>query len=254
MAATPRIELDTTDPHAIDGRHIRALAFQDVRLAYLRELLTRLDIAPSGRNALVVGNGHGPLADSLAGLGFETTAVDPSPAAVELAATASKSRATTVTHTVATAEELPLEPDAFGLVHLADTLEVTENPARVIAEAARVLAPGGVLTYDTVNRTWLAKLIYLGAFQRFRATRIMPPTRYSAARLRPPTELAALFTTHGLTPGDVRGFKPRSPLKLVTATRSRVKGRITDEQIPPLVDFETKGAPLVTYFGYALGT
>lgn len=253
MAAAPRIELDSRDPSAVDGKHIRAVAFQGVRLAYLRGVLAEHGADGAGTRVLVVGNGHGPLAGSLAALGPDVTAADPSPDATAMAEADSKAANLAVTHVTAAAEELPFENAAFRLVHIADTFETTHALDAVVREAARVLAPGGVLTYDTVNRTWLAKLIYLGAFQRLPATRIVPPGRYSADRLRPPAELAAAFTRHALAPGPTCGFKPKEPRRLVTATRLRRQGRITDADIPPLVDFvlDPDGPPLVTYLGQA---
>ncbi len=35
MASTPHIELDSQAPDTVDGRQIRAVAFQDVRLQYV---------------------------------------------------------------------------------------------------------------------------------------------------------------------------------------------------------------------------
>lgn len=253
-ASAPRIELDSRDPAAVDGRQLRAVAFQDVRLAYVREVVRDVGLAGAGNAALVVGNGRGPLAGSLAALGFAVTAADPSVAATEMARTESAARGSVVEHVVAEAQELPMSDGAFGLVYVADTLETSADLDGVVREAARVLASDGVLVYDTVNRTWVAKAIYLGAFQRFPGTRIMPPGRYTAERLRTPGEMVDVLARHGLANEDTCGFKPRNPLHLVTATRKRRQGKITDEQIPPLVDFVLGGDPLVTYLGYARQT
>ncbi|MFE0379457.1 hypothetical protein ACFW1M_28670, partial [Streptomyces inhibens] len=84
MGSAPLIALDSPAPEAVDGRQIRAAAFQGVRLEYTCGVLARLGRAPSGR-ALVVGSGRGLLAHGLAGLGFEVTAVDPSGSATALA-------------------------------------------------------------------------------------------------------------------------------------------------------------------------
>ncbi|MEU6754157.1 methyltransferase domain-containing protein, partial [Spirillospora sp. NPDC046719] len=81
----PTIELDSRTTGAIDGRHIRALTFQDVRLEYVGSVLRRLGIDPAGRSALVVGSGRGLLARGLAGLGLTVVALDPSPEATAMA-------------------------------------------------------------------------------------------------------------------------------------------------------------------------
>lgn len=76
-----RIELNTGTDEAIDGRHLRAVAFNSVRMQYVQELLARLGVAPTGRSALVIGSVRGDLARGLAALGLRVTAADPSPVA-----------------------------------------------------------------------------------------------------------------------------------------------------------------------------
>jgi 2-polyprenyl-6-hydroxyphenyl methylase / 3-demethylubiquinone-9 3-methyltransferase len=252
MTGAPHIELDSRSSEAVDGRHIRAVTFQDIRMEYVSRVLADLDLV-DGR-ALVVGSGRGLLARGLAGLGFEVVALDPSPVATEMARQADGGRGAAVVYETGPAEELGFEDATFDLVYCADTFEITPHLGQVIAEAARVLRATGVLLYDSVNRTLLSRLIYLGAFQALPMTRIMPPGRYSAARLRTPAELAEALGRNGLHSEDVCGFKPKDPRRLLTATLARRRGQITDEEIPPIVDFTLtpEGAPLVTYLGYAL--
>lgn len=253
MTNAPRIELDSPVPDTVDGRQIRAVAFQDVRLEYVTGIMKNLGLAAAGCRALVVGSGRGTLAGGLARLGLGVVAVDPSAAATAMARQAHERQHLRVAHETAPAEDLGPARDPFDIVYLADTLEVTAAPDRVIDQAARVLKPDGVLIYDTVNRTLLSRLIYLGAFQALPFTRIMPAGRYAAARLRPPAELVALLDRHGLHNQDICAFKPKSPRSLITATLARRRGQITDEEIPPIVSFvlDPGGSPVVTYFGYA---
>ena len=56
MPTAPRIELDSAGPAAVDGRHIRALTFQSVRLEYLRQVLSKASLAAAGSRALVIGS------------------------------------------------------------------------------------------------------------------------------------------------------------------------------------------------------
>ncbi|MGI5192161.1 methyltransferase domain-containing protein [Streptomyces sp. CA-288835] len=252
MPTAPHIELDSAGPAAVDGRHVRALTFQSVRLEYLRHVLSELSLAAAGSRALVVGSGRGLLARGLARLGFEVVAADASPAATALALDADDGLG--ITYLTTPAEELDLPDGSFDLVYCADTLEITERPDAVLAQAARVLRPGGAFVYDTVNRTLVSRLIYLGAFQAFPGTRIMPCGRYAAHRLRRPAELAEALDRAGLAEQDVSAFKPRDVRSLVRATRGRRRGTLTDDQLPELVDMvlEPKGSPVVTYLGYAI--
>lgn len=252
MSAAPHIALDSAGPAAVDGRHIRALTFQSVRMEYLRHVLSELSLAAADSRALVVGSGRGLLARGLAQLGFEVVAADPSPAATALALDADDGLG--VTYLTTPAEELDLPDGSFDLVYCADTLEITERPDAVLAQAARVLRPGGAFVYDTVNRTPASRLVYLGAFQTFPSTRIMPRGRYAAHRLRRPVELAESLDRAGLSAKDVSAFKPRNVRSLVRATRGRRRGTLTDDQLPALVDMvlEPEGSPVVTYLGYAV--
>ncbi|MFC8225202.1 methyltransferase domain-containing protein [Streptomyces sp. NPDC057287] len=252
MTSVPRIALDSAGPAVVDGRHIRAVTFQSVRLEYLRNVLRELGLASAGGRALVVGSGRGLLAHGLARLGFEVVAADPSPAATALAQEADGGLG--ITYLTTRAEELHLPEGSFDLVYCADTLEITERPDAVLAEAARALRPGGVLVYDTVNRTPVSRLVYLGAFQLFPGTRIMPHGRYAAHRLRRPAELAEALDRAGLSARGLAAFKPRDVRSLMRATRGRRRGTLTDEQLPALVDMvlEPEGRPMVTYLGYAV--
>lgn len=252
MGSAPLIEMDSADPRAVDGRQIRAAAFQGVRMEYTSGVLERLGRVPSGR-ALVVGSGRGLLAHGLAGLGFEVTAVDPSAAATELAREASARTGLAVEHRTAPAERLDVAEAGFDLVYLADTLEITRDPDRVVAQAARALAADGLLVYDTVNRTLISRLVYLVAFQRLPMTRVMPTGRYAASRLRTPAEVAALLASHGLADGGTCDFRPGSIRSLVAGILARRSGRIGDDEIEALVGFvlAPKSRPQVTYLGHA---
>jgi 2-polyprenyl-6-hydroxyphenyl methylase / 3-demethylubiquinone-9 3-methyltransferase len=247
----PTIEPDSRAAGAIDGRHIRALTFQDVRLEYVSSVLRRLGIEPAGRSALVVGSGRGLLARGLARLGLDVVAVDPSPEATAMAREGDAGEA--VEYVTAPAEDPGLADASFDVVFYADTFEITGELDRVVAHAARLLRRDGVLFYDTVNRTPVSRLIYLGAFQRLPQTRIMPRGRYTAARLRTPEEVAATLAAHGLRNEDVCSFKPANVLDLVRATVARRKGTIDDEAIPGMTGFvlEPEGKPIVTYLGHA---
>lgn len=253
MATTPLIELNSTSPEAIDGRQIRAVAFQDVRLRYVKGTMEHLGLPIAGSRALVVGGGRGVLPRGLARMGFSVVAVDPSKKATEMARASAEHEGLNILHETAPAEELPVAEDTFDVAYYADTFEITSNLGQVIEQAARALRPDGVLFYDTVNRTLLSRLVYLGAFQSFPMTRIMPPGRYAATRLRKPPELAEALARHDLRNEDICDFKPKAAPSLVKAVRARRRGQITDDQIAPMVDFvlNPHGRPVVTYLGHA---
>jgi 2-polyprenyl-6-hydroxyphenyl methylase/3-demethylubiquinone-9 3-methyltransferase len=245
-------------PQSPDGFHIRAASFQPVRVAYARDvLLERLRIEPAGKRALVVGAGRGLLARELVRLGFAVAALDLDPEAARLGREACAREPLAIDYAVGDASRLPYADGSFDVGYWADTLEIAPQLDVVLAEAARVLRPGGVLLYDTVSRTALSRLIYLGALQSWRWTRIMPRDRYAWDRLRHPDDLARRLAEHGLRNEDVRGFLPASPVRLLRATRRARRGDIDDAELAQLAGMRLAPAgkrPDVTYLGFAVKT
>lgn len=249
MGNTPVVELDSTTPGAVDGRQIRALAFHGVRMEYVERVMKRHGI--SGGRALVVGGIRGDLPRGLARLGFTVTSLDPSPVATAMAREADGGLG--LTYATAAPEALGVADGQFRLVYCADSFEVTSDLDRVVEQVSRALEPGGVLVYDTVHRTGVSRLIYLGAFQGIPMTRIVPAGRYAADRLRTPAEMAEVLSRHGLRGEEVVGFRPVSVVSLVRAVLARRRGTLSDEQIADAVQFvlDDDHAPQVTYFGAA---
>src|SRR5205807_7973662 len=76
-----------------------------------------------------------------------------------LAVARARDRSERATYLIGDVYTLPFEDATFDVVCAMDLLEHVEDPARVIAEAARVLAPSGMFFFHTFNRTWQANLI-----------------------------------------------------------------------------------------------
>jgi 2-polyprenyl-6-hydroxyphenyl methylase / 3-demethylubiquinone-9 3-methyltransferase len=60
-----------------------------------------------------------------------------------------------------------------------DVLEHVGDLDAVIVETARVLRPGGVYLFDTINRTRLSNFVMIKLFQDWRLTSWMPPNLHS---------------------------------------------------------------------------
>ena len=89
-----------------------------------------------------------------------------------------------------------------------DVLEHVEDLAQVVAEIARVLRPGGLLLFDTINRTFLARFVMITLGER--VLRLLPPGTHDPAKFITPPELRALLRREGMEISSMEGIGPRS--------------------------------------------
>jgi SAM-dependent methyltransferase len=131
--------------------------------AGLETLLDRLDAAAGlrGRSVLDVGCGTGTLAIALArDFGCSVVGVDASP---EMVAVAEAKGASDVRFQVGVAEELPFAERSFERVLVRSVAHHLDR-GRAFAEARRVLAPGGRLALENIDRDGLEELWFVRYF------------------------------------------------------------------------------------------
>jgi 2-polyprenyl-6-hydroxyphenyl methylase/3-demethylubiquinone-9 3-methyltransferase len=105
-----------------------------------------------------------------------------------------------------------------------DLLEHVEEPHRLIAEASRVLRPGGKFFFHTFNRNWLANLIVIKGVEWF--VKNTPSDLHVLRLFHTPAELTAMLRARGLDIVDLRGSRPRFRWPL---WRMLVTGRVGDD-------------------------
>jgi SAM-dependent methyltransferase len=103
-------------------------------------LLRTAGIGP-GTRVLDVGCGTGELLEHLQDRGAVPSGVDPAPRMVELA----RARAVGVDVRLGDFERLPFDGGAFDALLAVNAFQFAEDQTDALAEAARVLAPGGVV-------------------------------------------------------------------------------------------------------------
>jgi 2-polyprenyl-6-hydroxyphenyl methylase/3-demethylubiquinone-9 3-methyltransferase len=132
-------------------------------------------------------------------------------------------------------------------------LEHVSDLDRVIAETARVLKPGGVYLFDTVNRTLLSRLVVIGLLQEWEATRILPPNLHAWEKFIKPAELRSLLARHGLEPRQIAGLgPPLDPIRAIRLYRALQQGRISYGEMGRRLPFRQTRMTWASYMGYAV--
>jgi 2-polyprenyl-6-hydroxyphenyl methylase/3-demethylubiquinone-9 3-methyltransferase len=188
---------------------------------------------------LDVGCGAGLLANALAARGHAVCGLDS--AAENLAIARSRDVTRSVAYLVGDAYRLPYADGTFEVACALDLLEHVEDPARVVAEIARVLAPNGLFFFHTFNRSWLANLIVIKGVEWFVSN--TPKNLHVQRLFIKPRELAAMCDAHGLDVVDVRGSRPRLSWPL---WRMVLTGNVGDD-----FAFEFTRSLRIGYTGYA---
>jgi 2-polyprenyl-6-hydroxyphenyl methylase/3-demethylubiquinone-9 3-methyltransferase len=122
----------------------------------------------------------------------------------------------------------------------------------VIAEISRVLTPGGVFLYDTINRTLLSKLVVIKIVQEWSATRFVPANLHDWAMFIKPAELRAIMADRGLQSVETVGLRPAlRPLRTLQAARLFHKGEIDFGELGRRLAFRPTRLLGCSYMGYA---
>lgn len=137
-------------------RFMRLLANQvPARMAYFDRLVPGWQ----GVQVLDLGCGGGFMAETLARREAQVTGVDPSLASLEAAQQHARSQGLDIAYRAGTGEAIPLASRSVDRVVCVDVLEHVLEVEKVLAEVRRVLRPGGIFFFDTINRNWLSRFI-----------------------------------------------------------------------------------------------
>ena len=228
-------------------------ALNPVRFGYMRRvLLDELNLRPAGLRVLDVGCGGGLLAEEFARLGCAVTGVDPSEESLAVARRHAEQQRLRITYRPAAGEALPFAEASFDVVYCCDVLEHVNDLTSVIAESARVIQPGGVYLYDTINRTLASRLTVILLLQEWSWTRLLPPGLHDWHRFIRPDELHRLMEQHGLVPEGLAGLKAMgSPFEILRALRARKRGRLSYADTVARMDIGESRDTSVQYIGYA---
>ncbi len=190
-------------------------------------------------SVLDVGCGAGFLSNYLAERGHRVIGLDAEDDCLAVAARHDGTRSVDYLH--GDALSLPYVDASFDVVCAMDFLEHVEEPERAIAEAARVLVPGGLFFFHTFNRNWLSWLVVIKGVEWF--VRNTPDDMHVLRLFLKPQEVAAMCQAHGLETIQILGSRPRFG---AAAWKTLATGVVGD-------DFQFRFTPStrLAYTGYA---
>ena len=163
-----------------------------------------------GLRVLDIGCGGGILAEPMARLGADVTAIDATAEAVEAAKAHLDISRLTISYKCCTAEELAQEINSgagkFDLIYASEVIEhVTDR--QLFAEAiASMLGPSGTVVITTINRSLSAL-----AFAKFTleyVIKIVPAGTHDPKKFVKPAQLRSEFESVGILLDDITGFVP----------------------------------------------
>ena len=160
-----------------------------------------------GKAVLDLGCAGGFMAEALDARGARVTGIDPAAEAVAAARAHAEAQGRAIAYDVGVGEDLPYADAAFDAVVCVDVLEHVRDLGQVLAEVSRVLRPGGLFLFDTINRNPLARLATITIAED--VLRLLPKGTHDPALFITPRELHAGLVGAGLAPGAVTGLGPR---------------------------------------------
>jgi 2-polyprenyl-6-hydroxyphenyl methylase / 3-demethylubiquinone-9 3-methyltransferase len=198
------------------------------------------ELGRGAKRVLDVGCGGGFLANALAEAGHSVEGIDLSEPSLEIARR--YDRTGRVKYRRADAYDLPHAPGELDVVCAMDFLEHVDRPDRVIAQAARVLRPGGLFFFHTFDRTFLSWLIVVKGVEW--AVRNTPKNLHLHEMFIPPADLERMCVAAGLEMAELRGMRPE--VFSLAFWRMLATGRV-----PKSFRFAFTKRPGMAYIGYA---
>lgn len=164
-------------------------------------------VAWEGKDVLDLGCAGGFMAEAMAEKGAQVTGIDPAAQAIEAARAHAESSGYDIRYDVGVGEALPYADGSFDCVVCVDVLEHVQDLDQVLREVERVLRPGGVFLFDTINRNPMARLATITVAEDILG--LLPKGTHDPEMFIKPSELRDALERAALLPGPFTGLGPR---------------------------------------------
>lgn len=191
-----------------DGPFAPLHALNPVRLEYIKTQICShfsRDIkdfkALTGLRVLDIGCGGGLVSEPLARMGAAVTGIDADEVAIGVAKDHAVQSGLNIEYRVQAAENLG---GTFDILLALEIAEHVSNLSDFVADCGKLLKPGGMALFSTLNRT--PKSFALGIVAAEYILRWVPRGTHSWKKFVKPSELAAAARQNGLSPADITGL------------------------------------------------
>jgi 2-polyprenyl-6-hydroxyphenyl methylase / 3-demethylubiquinone-9 3-methyltransferase len=234
--------------------HLIKLLLNPVRIGYIqRKLAEQFKMDLSGKLALEVGCGGGILCEEIARLGIDVTGIDPSEQSIKCAVNHAGENRLSVKYLVAAGENIPFNDKCFDIVFCCDVLEHVHDLPQVISEISRVMKPGGLFIFDTINRTLISNIVAIKILQNWKRWALLPANLHVWDMFIRPMELKALLLLNDLEMKEKKGIIPdTSVLKIFSYLHQRASGKLSYEDFSSKFRLIEGDFLCVSYMGYAI--
>ena len=158
-----------------------------------------------GKRVLDVGCGGGILSESMAACGADVTGIDLSEPALKVAQLHLAESGHRVAYMKTAAEDLARdEPGTFDVVTCMEVLEHVPDPASEVQACARLLRPGGLAFFATINRNFKAFLFAIVGAEYL--LHLLPRGTHEYDKLIRPSELSGWCRQAGLSVEAIIGM------------------------------------------------
>ncbi|MCL2458820.1 MAG: bifunctional 2-polyprenyl-6-hydroxyphenol methylase/3-demethylubiquinol 3-O-methyltransferase UbiG [Desulfobulbus sp.] len=199
-----------------------------------------------------IGCGGGYLSEDFAKIGMNVTGIDPSKESIKAAEKHARENNLNINYVHGYGENLPFESNSFSFATCCDVIEHVKDVNAVISEISRVLKPGGILFFDTINRTIISKIM-LEVTQNWKSTSFMEQNIHVWDMFIKPKELFKIFKSQGLKNIEIKGISPKlNMFSTYLYLRQCKRKEISIKELAKLLDIQISNNTQELYIGYAI--
>lgn len=157
------------------------------------------------KRVIDIGCGGGILAESMAKLKADVTAIDLADASLEVARLHALESDLSIDYQCIPAEQMAQQhPQSFDVVTCLEMLEHVPDPASIVRACARLVKPGGYVFFSTLNRNTKSYLMAILAAEK--VFKLVPDGTHDHEKFIKPSELLSWIRQTDLQPQHATGL------------------------------------------------